>query len=88
MTTGVWPDWIVAGVGSTGRKLPASLSFWKNSTPGAMSSGEPPLATAAITTPLKAAPAWVGSPLRATLPWKSLPSRSSSVLTSGTLAES
>ena len=27
MTTGVWPDLMVAGVGSTGRKLPASFSF-------------------------------------------------------------
>ena len=27
MTTGVWPDSMVAGVGSTGRKLPASLSL-------------------------------------------------------------
>ena len=45
MTTGVWPDSMVAGVGSTGRKLPAFLSLRKKSTPGAMSSAEPPLAT-------------------------------------------
>jgi hypothetical protein len=40
----------------------------KNSTPGAMSSAEPPLPSAVITTPEKAAPAWVGSPFSATLP--------------------
>ena len=53
-----------------------------------MSSAEPPLATEAITTPLNAAPASVGSPLSATLPLKSGPSRSSSEVTSGTLLES
>ena len=76
MTTGVWPDSMVAGVGSTGRKLPASLSRRKKSTPGAMSSTEPPLAIAAISTPLAAALAVVGSPLSATLPLNSGLSRS------------
>jgi hypothetical protein len=51
MTTGVWPDAMVAGVGSTGRKLPASASLRKNSTPGAMSSTEPPCDSATISTP-------------------------------------
>ena len=88
MTTGVWPDSIVAEVGSTGRKLPAFLSLPKKSTPGAMSSAEPPLASEAIITPLNAAPAVVGSPLRATLPLNSEPSRSSRPVTSGTLLES
>ncbi len=58
MTTGVWPDSIVAGVGSTGQEvagLPSACA--KKSTPGAMSSAEPPLATeATITTPENAAP--------------------------------
>jgi hypothetical protein len=68
MTTGVWPDSTVAGVGSTGRKLPASLSFAKKSTPLVRSPAVPPLAMEAICTPAKAAPASVGLPLRATLP--------------------
>src|SRR6185437_11290215 len=38
MTTGVWPDSMVAGVGSSGRKMPICFNLWKNSTPGAMSS--------------------------------------------------
>ena len=88
MTTGVWPDSMVAGVGSTGRKLPASLSLRKNSTPGAMSSAEPPCDSATISTPENAAPAWVGSPLRATLPLYSGLSRSLTSATGGTLAES
>ena len=68
MTIGVWPDAIVAGAGSTGSRLPLSESFLKKSMPGWMLSAEPPLASAARTTPLKPAPALVGSPLRATLP--------------------
>jgi hypothetical protein len=47
MTTGVSPDAIVAGVGSSGRKFPAWFSFWKKSTPGWMSSAEPPDCSAA-----------------------------------------
>ncbi len=86
MTTGVWPDSTVAGVGSTGRKLPAFFSLPKNSTPGAMSSAEPPLPSAAITTPANAAPAWVGSPLSATLPLYSGLSRSATLAGAGTLA--
>ena len=74
---------MVAGVGSTGRKLPAALSFLKNSTPGEMSSAEPPLASEAIMTPPKAAPAWVGSPLSATLPLYSGLSRSATVVGRG-----
>ena len=88
MTTGVWPDSMVAGVGSTGRKLPAALSLRKNSTPGAMSSTEPPWDSATISTPENAAPAWVGSPLSATLPLYSGLSRSLTSATGGTLAES
>ncbi len=68
MTTGVWPDSMVAGVGSTGRKLPACFSLVKNSTPGAILSAEPPWDSATMATPENAAPAWVGSPLSATLP--------------------
>ena len=79
---------MVAGVGSTGRKLPASLSLRKNSTPGAMSSAEPPWDSATINTPENAAPAWVGSPLSATLPWYSGLRRSSTVATGGTFAAS
>ena len=85
MTTGVAPDSIVPESGSTGRKLPAFFSSPKKSTPGAMSSAEPPLAIAAIITPLNAAPAWVGSPLSATLPLYSGLSRSASEVTSGHL---
>jgi hypothetical protein len=68
MTHGVWPEAIVAGVGSTGRRLPASLSSLKKSTPGPMSSAEPPLASEAMTTPLNPAAAAVGSPFSAILP--------------------
>ena len=85
---GVWPDSMVAGVGSTGRKLPASLSFRKNSTPGAMSSTEPPCDSATISTPENAAPAWVGSPLSATLPVNSGLRRSLTLVTGGTFDES
>ena len=53
-----------------------------------MSSAEPPLAIAAIITPLNAAPACVGSPLSATAPLYSGLSRSATEVTSGTLAES
>ena len=53
-----------------------------------MSSAVPPLAIAAIITPLNAAPAVVGSPLSATLPLNSGSVRSSTVVTSGTSAES
>ena len=88
MTTGVWPDSMVAESGSTGMKLPASLSSLKKSTPGAMSSAEPPLASEAMTTPLNAAPASVGLPLSATLPLKSAPRRSLTDVTSGTSEES
>jgi hypothetical protein len=88
MTTGVVPCSMVVESGSTVRKLPASLRSVKKSTPGAMSSADPPLAMAAIITPLKAAPACVGSPLRATLPSNSGSSRSASDVTSGTTAES
>ncbi len=84
MTTGVWPEAMVAGVGSTGRKLPAALSWRKNSTPGAMSSAEPPLPIEAIITPAKAAPACVGSPLSATLPLYSGLSRSATLVGAGT----
>ena len=52
-----------------------------------MSSAEPPLPTAAIITPLNAAPARVGSPLSATLPLKSGLEVVETV-GSGTLAES
>ena len=69
-------------------KLPASFSSPKKSTPGAMSSAEPPLAIEAIITPLNAAPASVGLPLSATVPLNSGPSRSATEVTSGTLAES
>ena len=68
MTTGVWPDSMVAGVGSTGRKLPALFSWLKKSTPLVRSPTVPPLATEAICTPAKAAPASVGLPFSATLP--------------------
>ncbi len=88
MTTGVWPDSMVAESGSTGRKLPASFRSPKKSTPGAMSSAEPPLAMEAIITPLNAAPAWVGSPFSATAPLYSGLSRSATEVTSGTLEES
>ena len=86
MTSGVWPDSIVAAVGSVGRKLPAFFSELKKSMPGLMSSAEPPLASELMTTPEKAAPAWVGSPFRATLPLYSGLSRSWTVLGAGTLA--
>ena len=88
MTTGVCPDSMVAGVGSTGRKLPASLSWAKNSTPGAMSSADPPCDNATIKTPENAAPACVGSPLSATLPRYLGLRRSSTPVTGGTAAES
>ena len=45
-----------------------SDSFLKKSMPGWMLSAEPPLASAAMTTPLKPADALSGSPFRATLP--------------------
>jgi hypothetical protein len=86
ITTGVWPDAIVAGVGSTGRKLPAAFSFLKNSRPGVTSSPDPPLASAAITTPWNPADAWVGLPLSATLPLNSGLSRSLTPVTAGSLA--
>ena len=79
---------MVAAVGSIGRKLPAFLRSEKKSTPGWMSSAEPPLASEAMTTPLNAAPAWVGSPLSATLPLYSGLSRSFTVVGAGTLAVS
>src|SRR3981189_2624981 len=59
---------MVVGVGSTGRKLPAFFRSPKNETPFEMSSAEPLEPSAAMTTPLNAAPAWVGAPLSATLP--------------------
>jgi hypothetical protein len=64
------------------------LSFLKNSTPGAMSSAEPPLPRDAIMTPENAAPACVGSPLSATLPAYSGLSRSSTLVGAGTLPAS
>ncbi len=88
MTTGVWPEAMVAGVGSTGRKLPAALSCLKKSTPLVTSPAVPPLASEAICTPAKAAPALVGSPLRATLPLYAGLSRSASDVGAGTLEES
>ncbi len=84
MTTGVCPEAMVVGVGSTGRKFPALLSWVKKSTPGLMSSAEPPLPSAAMTTPVKAAPACVGSPLSATLPLYSGLSRSLTLVGAGT----
>jgi hypothetical protein len=71
----------------TDDELPA-LSRWKKSTPGPMSSTDPPLAIAVISTPLAAALAVVGSPLRATLPLNSGRSRSLTPVRSGTLDES
>jgi hypothetical protein len=49
-----------------------------------MSSAEPPLASEAITTPAKAAPACVGSPFSATLPLYSGLSRSARLVGAGT----
>ena len=68
MTIGVWPEAIVVGAGSIGMKLPLSASFFQKSMPGWMLSAEPPLASAAMTTPLKPADALVGSPFSAILP--------------------
>ena len=84
MTTGVSPEAIVAGVGSTGRKLPAAFSFLKNSRPGSTLSADPPLASAAIITPWKPAEAWVGLPFSATLPLNSGFIRSATLVTAGT----
>src|SRR3954451_3480985 len=68
MEIGVSPLCTVAGVDSTGLKLPASLTFLKKSMSGPMSSRLPPLDSAAAQTPLKAAAACVGLPLSATWP--------------------
>ncbi len=54
---------MVAGVGSTVRKLPALFSCEKKSTPGWMSSAVPLFCRAASSTAAMAAPACVGSPL-------------------------
>ena len=89
MTTGVCPDSMVAGVGSTGRKLPAFFSLREEVDAGRDVVGRAALGdSAAISTPENAAPAWVGSPLSATLPLNSGLSRSSTSVTAGTLAES
>src|SRR5262245_66374290 len=68
MTHGVWPEAIVAGVGSTGSRLPAVLSWSKNETPFEMSSAEPPLASAAMRTPFSPACAVLGLPFSAIMP--------------------
>ena len=68
MEIGVSPLCTVAGVTSTGLKLPAFLTFTKKSMPLPMSSRLPPLASEAAHTPLNAAAACVGLPLSATWP--------------------
>src|SRR3954466_2287474 len=68
MLIGVSPFSTVAGVDSTGLKLPFFFSFPKKSRAGWRSSSEPPFARDAAYTPAKAEPDVVGSPLSATLP--------------------
>ena len=61
------------------------LSWLKNSTPGAMSSADPPLASDAITTPCMPAAAVLGLPLSAIMPLYSGFSMSATVAGAATL---
>ncbi|CAM5681279.1 hypothetical protein SBADM41S_07929 [Streptomyces badius] len=68
MLMGVSPFSTVAGVDSTGMKLPLFFSLPKKSMPGWMSPNEPLLASEAAYTPPNAEPDLVGLPLSATFP--------------------
>ena len=80
ITTGVCPEAIVASVGLTLMKLPASASFLKNATPFDTSSNVPPSALLIMKIPFIAADDPSGSPLRAILPLNFGSSRSLSLV--------